>query len=420
MTALSRGANDANWWLVSRKKRVLVRAPMSKSFLNRSAAGAVFAALALVACGGDSNQPDPYYGSIFASDFTNPAALDAKFLAANTKAACTTNPAYAFTPFASPCYPLQQGYANGKVVWFYNFYGAGTRYSALTTTTIVLPAPFSTTLADPYPLPVGGGGAHVDVFPHSCSPKAFDPVAQPYSDASQFPIFNNLPFALSTNQGLDGAIALPFVATYGVTIGAGQTETCNDLKDARSISDASNPGAGKFGATRTAQPTSYQLWATIDVTTPVQGDPAAHQSFPNAVNPSYGPQFGWYEGLLLRYLDGGPIPTKTVTNSDGTTSKEFVAMEGIIVDPASSGFSSATTNKVILLPAAPGDDAYSPIVNLHDYKLQTGQSIGSVTSICQPSDPHPCPITSADFNKATAAPFFTIFIAAPPQTPVTQ
>ena len=184
-------------------------------------------------------------------------------------------------------------------------------------------------------------------------------------------------------------------------------ETCNDLKDSRSIADASNPGGGSYGATRTAQPTSYQMWAAIDMTANVGGP------FPGQLNPNWGPAFAWYKGLMLRYLDGGPIPTQPVNNPDGSTSLAFVAMDGVILDSATA-YANTTDQKVILLPAAPGDDAYSPIVNLHDYKMAAGQTPGSFVGICTASMTN-CPSNYVNFAKASATPYSTIFIASTPQ-----
>jgi hypothetical protein len=365
---------------------------MSNTHPFRGPLCALLAGFSAISCGSDSNQADPYNGVL--TSYTIEQAWDSKFLPQAAATGCIKDPATGKNDGlfpAYPCYEPQQGFANGSAVWFYNI-------GSIKTST--LPNPLPTSVADPQAL--GGGGTHVDVFPHSCVPgPAINVRTDAYAKAVQFPIFNTLPLATTAF----GAIVWPIAAEYGVNLTS--NETCNDLKDSRSIADASNPGGGSYGATRTALPTTYELMAIVDSTSAIGGP------LPGQLNPNYGAAFGWYEGLLLRYLDGGPIPTISVTNNNGVTTTALQVMDGIILDSASA-YAATTDQKVILLPAAPGDDAYSPIVNLHDYTLESGKKPGDYVGICTASMTN-CPANFALMSKAKPAAFATVFIASTPQ-----
>ncbi len=367
---------------------------MSNTHPFRGPLCALLAGFSAISCGSDSNQADPYNGVLTSYTYEQP--FDSKFIAQAAATGCIKDPATgkndALFP-AYPCYEPQQAFAKGSPVWFYNI-------GSIKTST--LPSPLPTTVADPKLL--GGGGTHVDIFPHSCAPGAArDARLDAYDKAFQFPIFNTLPVATTAF----GAIVWPIAATYGVNLTT--NETCNDLKDSRSIADASNPGGGSYGATRTAQPTSYELMAIVDSTSAI-GVPLPGQPLPGL--PNAGWSYGWYEGLLLRYLDGGPIKTNVVIDNNGVSTTALQVMDGIILDP-SSGYAATTDQKVILLPAAPGDDAYSPIVNLHDYTLESGKKPGDYVGICTASMTD-CPANYALMSKAKPAAYATVFIAATP------
>ncbi len=401
---------------------------MSKPYPLRSGLSGLLAALALIGCGGDSNQADPYYGVDQASDGTN-NFFDTKFLAqtcGNSGALPCRDSAVKYACPSSQtntCYPAQEGFSQGGPIYFYNLVSMSatitptkTCVAGATCASGSVPNPIPVSVADPQLL--GGGGMHVDLIQGSCTPgPAYNGNVQrttSYSTTTQFPLFNALPLATTAF----GAIVYPIAATYTVTLNA--QENCNDLKDWRSIANSTNPGGGSYGATRSANPSGYRLMAPIDpnYTVPAYAAPGTTPKYPlapipGALNPNYGAELGWFEGLQVPFLDGGPIPTTTVTNPDGSTGTALQAMEGVLVDPASSSsFSDVTDQKVVLLPYPPGDPNYSPIVRLHDYHLQSGQTIGTVTSICQQE---PCAATSADFSKASATPYYIIFIASTPQ-----
>ncbi|MBS2022153.1 MAG: hypothetical protein JST92_07055 [Deltaproteobacteria bacterium] len=329
------------------------------------------AALLAAACGGTSDQPDTFNGAL------DGTVLDAKFL-----------------PNTAKTYPVQQGYANGKPFYFYNL-------GAQRTST--LPTPIPVTVADHQAN--GNGGQHADFFPNSCTPgRAFNARTDSYPTDKQAAVFDSLPLATTAFN----AVVWPVVAQYGVTGVVG--ETCNDIKDSRSIA---NPGAdepGSYGATRTATPSSYQLWPIIDPTVDVP-------ALTGAIDPTFGPRLGWYKGLYLKYLDGGRIPTALVQdpafpNDPSKQIKVLLPMEGVILDPAgSSSFALPTDAKAVLAPAVPGDDAYSPILRLHDFRLPTGKKLGDYTGICTVK---PCAANLVDITLAGNA-FNTIFIVSAPQ-----
>jgi hypothetical protein len=369
-------------------------------------------------CGGTTTDADPYAGAVFASDGTV-YAFDSKFLASTDNTFCKP------LGLSTPCYPVQTGYANGKKIQFYNLISLLFEGTSLT-----VPAPpqigpvITSNLPSPIPVSIttknadNSGGSHVDVFPNNCTPDFdYDPRLDAYTKTSQGPVFDSLPLAgASTKQ-----FVWPVVATYQVSGVSG--ETCNDIKDSRSIAKATDAAPGAFGARRTAVPTSYELWPVLDMT-------ANLAPFSSAVStptdPSWGPKLGWYRGLQLRYLDGGPIPTATVPdpNNPANTITTLVPMDGVLLatiytnDPPAVNIVKVQTNYSVLLPAAPGDDAYSPIVRLHTFALPSGKKIGDYHGVCPVGTPAgTCPADYVDITKAETNLSFdpTIFIASTPQ-----
>ena len=377
---------------------------MSKLQLHRSPALALLATLAATGCGGPAlrmdGDVDPYNGVIdntfgapnfTGTNFTAQGALALQFQpttpGSSQRPTCNGN---------TSCYLPQTGWVNGQPISFFN---AG----------LIKPLPFATL---PSYVPAscapsgmgcvyapsmaahrsdGGGGWRADVFPHSCKPGRYDPVADAYPREEQYPIVDALPVNNLTNTS-----ALPplgVVAVYSVT-GVGG-ETCNDLKYASSIGSASSPG--HFGAKRGDKPSGYEVWYLFDPTVSVFKAPGPNAA-PVAVDTL------WFNGLQANYLSGGPVPTDAQGN--------LVAMDGVVLG-TSTAFGDPTANGKVLLPWQPGDDGYSPIVRLHDYKTSTS----GLNAIC----PLGATCTNSGTTKyvkmsdAVAAAFNTILIVASPQ-----
>lgn len=289
---------------------------------------AVLAALAVLLACGPSMGPetgDKYYGPIDA------AALDAKLRAA-TGTRCPTG--------QSPCYPAQQVSLHGQTITLYNM---GTVSSGLTYTTGTLSG---ATFVTPAPYAYN--------FPDQCLPSGYDPYSDPYPNDHQFPIFSALPLAPAAAT----TIVLPVVRVAGVTEVA--DNPCNALKKTASVE------AGLFGAVPDDRATAEaRLWAVID--------PGAWV-IPLSATSQFQPQFGWFRGLILSYLDGGKIPL----NASGN----ILTMEGVVVDPAGTGTSTLTNNRVIILPFGPDEVGYSPIVRLRHFRATTGTLPSAYTAIC--------------------------------------
>ena len=86
------------------------------------------------------------------------------------------------------------------------------------------------------------------------------------------------------------------------------------------------------------------------------------------------PQSGWFKGLIFSYLEGGKVPL----NAAG----DILTMEGVVVDPAGSGSSVLTANKVIILPFGIDEANYSPIVRLRHFRAAAGKLPGAYTALC--------------------------------------
>lgn len=337
-------------------------------------------ALAALGCGGSSdlNTPDRYNGVVV--NDTSGTGLDAKFLPV-TSAASTTLQALCTKPASGtglpalkaatlPCYPAQVGYVQGKAIAFYNVVGAA---SAVRTTPTGSAPPLFPMAASSFPAAYN--------FPGNCTQgKAYDPVLDNFPQDAQFPVFSALPLPTTAF----GVNVLPVQQMFSVAVSG---NNCNDLKRDDSIT------AGKYGAKAGVTRVSLQLWAPIDMTSNVMALPGAAQPVGT----------GWYEGLQLKYLDGGRIPV----DGDGNV----VAMDGVIVNGAS--FASVTDSQVVLLPAQPGQDAYSPVVRLRQFTLPPGGKAGDVVGICA-AGASSCPANYVRIESTTAS-FNTIFIVSTPQ-----
>jgi hypothetical protein len=410
------------------------------------------------------NGSDPNLG------YVDGLGLDPKFQPTPKGATCANG----------ACYPTQQGWANGKAIYFYNV-GAVAATAAAAKFSFVdssgsFAVPEALTFANVYDF-----GAEPPSQP-SCtpptSPYTFDPVTEAYPSNLQFPIFSNLPLV----SYVFDSVVVPYVARYGAT--EPSSTTCQYLKDANSV-------GAKFGS----QPGSvadYRMWPVIDVVTatyvsatsgiasnaevngatcltpdgksipcPVQelnstslttqctntfnqclsacgvkttsgctcpygasnlvlncgndghtydmcylgncpgvsvARPGACAGNDSVCSTECETQFiqcstlqrqGWYNGLQLTFLDGGPIPMA------GMDPGTLVAMNGVIVHPTPVlQTSSPSAEGVVILPAMPGDPDYSPIVLLHDYHVPAGDDVdtsgdfsnaspfGKYTSLC--------------------------------------
>ena len=373
---------------------------MSNPTVSRGTLPALLAALAALCCGGPAahlgGDVDPYNGVVDNSfgaptftgtNFTAQGALAPQFQPSTTKASCNG---------ASSCYVPQSGFFNGQTFYFFN-------------SGLIKPLPFATL---PSFVPVscapsgmdcvyapsianhrsdGGGGWHADVFPHSCTPVGFNPVQDAFPRDVQFPIAGALPV-----NNLLNTSALPplgVVAIHSVTGVSG--ETCNDLKYAASVGSKGAPG--HFGAVRSENPTGYEVWTVFDPTVTV------YKTNPGTTASALSASSFWFNGLQGSYLSGGPVPTDAQGN--------LVAMDAVIVG-YNNGFGDPTASKVILLQYQPGDDGYSPIVRLHDYK--TSAAAGSFIGVC-PLGAATCPKNYVKLSDATPAAFNTILIVASPQ-----
>lgn len=377
---------------------------MSNQQLSRSPARALLATLAAIGCGGPGvrmdGEVDPYNGvidntygapSFTGTNFTAQGALALQFQptvpSSSQRSTCNG---------ATSCYLPQTGFVNGQVIPFFN---AG----------VIKPLPFATL---PSYVPAscapsgmscvyaasmadhrsdGGGGWHADVFPHSCKPGSYDPVNDAFPRDQQFSIVDALPVNNLTNTS-----ALPplgMVAVSSVTGVAG--ETCNDIKYFSSVGSASSPG--HFGARRGDAPAGYEVWYLFDPSVPV-----LRASGPNAAPVEVSSL--WFNGLQANYLSGGPVPTDAQGN--------LLTMDGVILG-TSTAFGDPTANGKVLLPYQPGDDGYSPIVRLHDFKTSTTglNAVCPLGATCTNTGN----IKYVKMSDAVAAAFNTILIVASPQ-----
>ncbi len=342
---------------------------MRNSTLLQRALPALLAGCLAAGCGSDSSTtPDRYNGAI------DPSGLDAKFTPI-TSAASTALKALCTGGAPTPCYPAQTGYAHGTPVRFYNVLNAG---SAVKTGTVGKSGSL-------FPL-VSTLQTQVFNFPNNCSKgRSIDPRFDAFTFDFQYPVFRSLPL-VNTAFGVN---VLPLVSLFSVSASG---NTCNDIKSADSID------AGDFGAKASPAPVGVQLWAAVDAS-------ANFASLTSATTPSPAPVPAqlhqmWIHGLQGSYLDGGKVPVDANGN--------IVAMNGVILNGAT--FANAYDNQAVILPAVPGDDGYSPVVNLYQFAMPSGRTLGSYTDICPVGAT--CAANQVPFGSTTA-PFNTIFIVSP-------
>jgi len=335
--------------------------PMLTAMLRRGALAALFVGALAPACGPDTGPkvPGDRYNGVFDS-----ASLDLKFAPGSTSTTTCGS-------VRAPCYLAQQGWANGKAFKFYNIAGAATANAVRTTpsaTVSLFPLATSSLIK-------------VFHFPNNCAKgKEFDPRSDLFREDVQYPLFTNLPFPSTSSS----VFVLPLVALHSVSVSG---NTCNALKDAASITD------GEFGARPSENPTSVQVWAPVDPSSGFQplGSAATPPPTANA----------WFRGMQGLYLDGGRVPLDSSGN--------VVAMDGVILNPVGSAFESVLTNNALILPATPGQDAYSPVVRLRQYRMTGSQRLSDFSGICLAGAT--CKAKEVPIADTTAS-FNTIFIVA--------
>jgi hypothetical protein len=348
--------------------------------LHRGALSPLLAAALLAACGGSGSQADAYTGVV------DTTTWDAKFLPITSAAASNVQALCGPTANRTlPCYSIQSGFVRGKPIKFYTVLNAGKSVLTKPTSTTGTPAPPVFPLAaSPQP----------SVFnPGNCSKgKPYDPRLDAYPSDAQFPIFGALPLA-TTTFGLN---IMPLYNFYQVDVSG---LTCNDMKSADSVF------AGDFGAKLSSKASSMQLLAMVDPLIP-WSSPAGPT---NVTQPQLKP--AWFKGLLGYYVDGGPVPV------DG--SGNVIPMDGVIINPAgSSSFANVFDDSAVILPAQPGEDAYSPVVRLLQYRADSGKKAGDYVGICARGATG-CPanyVKIEDTDQPTnPVSHDTIFIVAQPQ-----
>ena len=329
------------------------------------------AAVVLAACGSPVDTPanasgDAYQGA------ADTSVLDAKLQPLTSRSLCQGQ---------APCYSPVRGYVNGGPI---SFYLAGLFTTA---DTVKLPAVFG-------PRQVAraasdnSGGFDIDTFrASSCTPgPAQNPVRDAFGTDRQYPVLLDLPLAPNPSSK---NLTYPVAINYTVTGVSGQ---CNDLKTAGSIgADPSTPG--RNGAVQPASPSGYEVWLVGDLSA---------SFFELNGNLAQMP-LAWFKGLLIGAVGGlgNAVPL------DPADATKFRFMEGAIQNPA-GGVSLVTDPRAIVLPYAPGDPLYSPLVHLHNFTLPAGKKVGDYKGICQPGAP--CgPNSVSDLSGAA---FNTVFIVA--------
>lgn len=345
---------------------------MSKSNRWRGApaqAGAAIAALICAACGSPVDAPanasgDAYQGA------ADTSVLDGRLQPSASKAVCQGQ---------APCYAPVTGAVNGRPIRFY-VAGLFTANDAVKLPASLGPRQVARSAVD------NSGGFSIDTFrgsPCTVGP-AQDPVRDAFGTDRQYPVLLDLPVA--PNAGSKN-LTYPIATTYSVNGVRGQ---CNDLKTSASISpDPTAPG--RNGAVQPATPSGSEVWLI--------GDPSA-TFFDLAGNAAPMP-LAWFRGLLIGAVGGAgnAIPL------DPADTNRFRFMDGAIQNPAGA-FSSVTDAAAVVLPYAPGDAKYSPLVRLHNFTLPANRKVGDYKGICQPGAA--CP---ANFiSDLSGAAFNTLFI----------
>jgi len=172
-----------------------------------------------------------------------------------------------------------------------------------------------------------------------------------YPETVQWPLFANLPLAVTGNT------TPPVLPLVKVKRWAGTgAEQCNAIKDVASLTKGHFGGAAEDGET-------IALRAVIDVSAPLN---------PLRADSAYTSQGGWYRGLQLAYLEGGAVPVDEAGN--------VKVMEGVLVSPPTGA--PATETPVYLFSALPGEADWSPVVRLRTFTATTAKPASSYTGLC--------------------------------------
>ena len=295
-------------------------------------------AAAAIGCGDGSDQ-DKYQGVVDQTPF------DAKF-----KSTCSG------TNVTTCTYAAKVAWANDR---FFTLYDFGTLPGQATPTTGVPLAgirPF---------LPASYAAANTFVeFPDGCrGTDSYDRRTESFPRTTQWPVVQALPLASTTK-------AVHPLVTVRRWTGTGDLE-CQAIKNAKHLlEDGDFPG-------QLAEDTRLAVRAVID---PVAALPAL------SATSSFTSVGGWYKGLQLAWLDGGAVSTDDAGN--------VKTMDAVFVQRPSSGAAGDDTD-MLLTQYAPGDEGWSPVVVLRNYRVATGQRADQYKKLCY--DP-PC---ATGFNMAT-------------------
>jgi hypothetical protein len=296
---------------------------------------------------GSAQSVDAYQGAIDAS------RLDAKFKPVN---ACGDKG-------NQPCYPTMKAFFNGEERDLHNLGlvekaklpddGSATKWPLVKTSAVT---------------------AHAYDLPDACTPgKAFDERTDAYRRDEQYSVLDALPVPASGNTPPP---VFPLVLASQWT-GVGGHE-CNAIKSAQSLKD------GVFGGSPTGEET-LSLRAVVDVS-----------ALP--IRPSDRAFSGWYQGLQLAYLDGGPV------GDDGAGNVR--TMDGLWIKPATGSDTAASLKARLVFQARPGESAFSPVVRLREIASTTTV----YTSLCYTP---PCAADAYDMTQK-ATPTGVLFIVPSP------
>ncbi|NVJ22397.1 MULTISPECIES: hypothetical protein [Myxococcus] len=172
-----------------------------------------------------------------------------------------------------------------------------------------------------------------------------------FPETVQWPVFATLPLTVTGNT-TPHVLPLSKVTRWTGT-GAQQ---CNAIKDLASLTKGSFGGAAE-------EATSISLRAIIDVSA---------QLNPLRSGSEFTSQGGWYRGLQLAYLDGGPVQVDEAGN--------VVAMDGVLVSPPTGA--PATETPVYLFSSLPGEEGWSPVVRLRTFTATAAKPASSYTGLC--------------------------------------
>jgi hypothetical protein len=286
-------------------------------------------ALGAMSCG-DSQPVDRY------QSFIDGSVLDAKF---KPPAGCGPLDKDGKTS-TNQCYQYSKGWFNGEERLFHNLAVTASKDPLVKTSTAT--------------------GTAYD-FPEPCTEgKPFDERTDAYRQDIQSSVFDTLPVSSS---------ALPLVRVknwQGVS-----AITCNAIKNDQTLKEH------VFGGDE-AEGESYAVRAIIDPTF-VYARLNPQTPYPQAT-------YGWYRGLLLAYLDGGPAPV------DGNGNVK--TMDGVWFKPATNPPKTPDLTSRIVFQARPGDATWSPVVRLREVT-----SPNTYTTLCYTP---PCVETSFDMTTTPA------------------